>query len=327
MKHQFFLQILTSAVLLTGVNADNVNFASAQFSGEKLIAPMDKMLSQGPGSACEDYDLLEGLVLTLEQERSARAAIDRYKQAWSQMADRAESEGRDISDTELDAINELFVELFTRLEQELGPEQFQRFQFNYDRPYYSVFEGISLTPQQLQFARAEFYRYDQAFTKIVDPVVDEGRDFSDPELQALNSRDDELFARLEQGLSPEQVQQIRDKLDPVYGMFEEIELTPEQDQFVRAEIDRYDQALNEITDLADSEGRAFSDIENEFLTRLEQRLSPEQIRQVRGNFDPLYAQFNIMFEGIELTPEQDQFALAEIERYYKATDVIFDQAE
>ena len=80
MKHQFFLQILTSTALLIGINADNL--ASAQFSGEKLIAPVDEMLSQAPSSACEGYDLLEGLVLKPEQERFARAALDRYDQAF-----------------------------------------------------------------------------------------------------------------------------------------------------------------------------------------------------------------------------------------------------
>lgn len=46
MKPQFFLPTLTSAVLLTGINAYNVNPASTQFPKEKLIAPMGKLWSQ-----------------------------------------------------------------------------------------------------------------------------------------------------------------------------------------------------------------------------------------------------------------------------------------
>ena len=104
------------------------------------------------------------------------------------------------------------------------------------------------------------------------------------------------MTRLEQGLDPEQVRQVRGNIDPLYSLFDEIELTPKQDQFVRTEIvrykDRYNQTFNEIIDRVESEDRGFSDseeqaldaIDNEFLTRLEKGLSPEQVQQVRVNF-------------------------------------------
>ena len=131
-------------------------------------------------------------------------------------------------------------------------------------------------------------------TKCLSGLNQKARDISEAEYQAI---DDEFFTRLERGLSPEQVQQVRDDFDPLYGLFDDIELTPKQDQFVRAELDRYDQAFNEIMDRVESEGRDFSDTEiqalealdDEFLNRLEQGLSPEQVQQVRAKFNPIEA--------------------------------------
>ena len=69
MKPQFFLQTLTSAVLLTGINAYNVNLTSTQLSKEKLIAPVGKILSQEASNAYEDYDLFIGMNLIQNHEQ------------------------------------------------------------------------------------------------------------------------------------------------------------------------------------------------------------------------------------------------------------------
>ena len=172
----------------------------------------------------------------------------------------------------------LSMTFFTRLEQELSPEQIQRLHFNYNQTYSFMFVGIGLTPEQGRFARAELYRYEQAFNEIADRVWAEERDFSDAEEQTIEALDDDLFIRLEQELSPEQVQQVRANFDPV-PFLDEIELTSEQDQFFRAELDRYDQAINEMFERAESEGRDISEAEyqaldDEFFTPSRTRIEP-----------------------------------------------------
>ena len=73
--------------------------------------------------------------------------------------------------------------------------------------------------------------------------------------------------------------------------FEGVELTSEQEQFVRAEIARDQQALNELVDRAEAEGGDIRDVtdaefqarEDDFFARLHQKLSPEQIQKVQDN--------------------------------------------
>ena len=73
--------------------------------------------------------------------------------------------------------------------------------------------------------------------------------------------------------------------------FRGIELTPEQEEFARAEVTRDDQAFHEMVKLLEAEESELSaliDAQEEildatFYARLTQYLSPEQIQQVRDN--------------------------------------------
>ena len=326
MKHRFFLQILTSAVLLTGVSAYGVKVSFAQLSGEDLIAPREVMVSQAPSRTCEAYYLFEeifaGIELTLEQEHAARAAIDRTSRAADTIFNRAESEARGLSESEVKALDELFDDFFTQLEQGLTPAQVRQVRVKLDPVYLlfgAVLEGVDLTVEQEQEALAEIERYYKAEEDLYARAESEARSLSESEVQVRDALFDELLTRLEQGLSHEQVQQMRDNLDlepdPVYLAIE---------RYYEIESELYDQAISEGRELSETQYQAFR---ADFLVRLEQELNPEQVRQVRGRIDPIYSLFDGVFEGVELTPEQEQRALAEIERFYEAEGELHARAE
>ena len=174
------------------------------------------------------------------------------------------------------------------------------------------FQGITLTPEQREFAIAEFHRYDQAFFSFGQARIDQGQTWSEAEAIAFEA---EFLNQLSAKFSPAQIQQVQENIERAKQAvlkadeillaeqphweaeiqqqlfeqwFEGIEPTPEQEQFVRAEIARSEQAFNEMTDRAEAEGRFWNDaeveaVEDEFYIRLEQGLSLEQIQQVRDN--------------------------------------------
>ena len=321
MKKQFFLPILISAVLLTGVSsAYLVNVVSARLPGEEQITPSAVKVSQASKQICE-AELLEGLALSMEQERDARAALDRYYGASKVIVDRAESEGRGLSEREDQALEALRTELFIRLSSGLSREQEQRLGYNVSQPFSFLFPGMRLTPEQEQFAHAELYRFHQAEEEIYGRVGGEGRYPSEAEEQALDALEKDLFTHLKQGLGPAQVQNMRYLYYPLYVLFDGVELTSEQTRFVRQEIDRFYETQDNLYERADSLGRDISEAEQEgvydnFFTRLEQGLSPVQVQQVRAHHaEPTYFERTIVLAGVELTPEQERDVVAVMERY------------
>lgn len=69
------------------------------------------------------------------------------------------------------------------------------------------FLGIELTLEQERFVQAEISWLNQSILKLAEQARAEDRDTSDDELQMI---DDRFYARLEQGLSSKQIQQLRD---------------------------------------------------------------------------------------------------------------------
>ena len=193
--------------------------------------------------------------------------------------------------------------------------------------------------------RAEITRYHQVSDELINRVYKEGREPTEADFQAVY---DDFFTRLEPGLSSEKIQQVQDNFDRYHAphspeeeacweierqqaLFEEwftgIELTPKQEQFVRAEITRYGQVSDSL-DRAYEEGRelpenAYQSFEDEFFARLEQGLSSGQLQQVRFNYlwRPLcnvrlkMQYFELLFTGTELTSREAQFAQIELFRY------------
>lgn len=176
------------------------------------------------------------------------------------------------------------------------------------------FEGITLTPEQRSFAITALNRFNQAFFSFAEGQTNLGQTWSDAEANAF---EEEFFNRLNAKLSSDQVQRVRQNSQQVEQMlaeweltpeeqamfeadiqqqtfeqwFEGVELTSEQEQFVRAEIARDHQALNELVDRAEAESGDIRDVtdaefqalEDEFFARLHQKLSPEQIQKVQDN--------------------------------------------
>ncbi|MEB3360234.1 MAG: hypothetical protein VKK04_26150 [Synechococcales bacterium] len=89
--------------------------------------------------------------------------------------------------------------------------------------------------------------------------------------------------------SQEQAELLRweDEMVQIYfeEWFEGIELTPEQEQVVRAEIRRYHRTLNPIDNRSNQPltDERWDEILDEFFARLEPTLSSEQIQQVKNN--------------------------------------------
>ena len=115
----------------------------------------------------------------------------------------------------------------------------------------------------------------------------------------------------------------------IYGPFEGNERTPKQEEFVQAEMDRFNRTLNEV----DAEIQA---IEDEVFAHLERELKPGQIQQMRDNEERIAREieaeiqqqdFENWFQGIELTPEQEKYIVAEIARYNRAFDEMIELAE
>ncbi|MCG8366661.1 MAG: hypothetical protein MJA27_25425 [Pseudanabaenales cyanobacterium] len=387
MKDQLFLSVMTAAAFLTGVSADNVT--SVQSSEARLIAsaneisinewcnpddfsPADiQQLYAGEWLLFFEYELIDGLKLTPEQRQFIHTEIAHHVQALTEMFEQAEAEGHDISDAKFQAVSD---EFFSRLEQNLSPAQIQQGRDNFDQIYnlspeeslwaaemqQALFEewfaGIELTPKQEQFVRAEITRYNQVSDEAAERAYEVGRDLTEEDFQVL---DNNFFARLEQGLNSEQIQQMQDNFDQIYNLspeeealwedemqqilFEEwfagIELTPKQEQFVRAELTRYNQVADELPERVYETGRSlteddFQAVEDEFFARLKQGLSPEQIQQAHFNFfwAPLcntkleLQYFELLFEGIKLTPEEEQFAQVEMFRYDQVFNELDDRA-
>ena len=242
MKRQFFLTILTTAVFLVSMVADNV--ASAQLpkrglieSKEEFSASLEPVLSPDQIQQMQNYFwaplwqvemeaqyfnlVFQGIRLIPVEEQFARAEISYYVQVLRKLVNRAEIEDRTLTDAEAQAIED---EFFANLSKGLRFDQMQQAQNNLARnidavshwqdeiqqQYFDlVFEGIELTPREEQFARTELSRSNQAWNRFVDRAEAEGRGLTDTDAQ---SSKDEFLASLEKGLRPDQIQQVQNNL-------------------------------------------------------------------------------------------------------------------
>ena len=190
--------------------------------------------------------------------------------------------------------------------------------------------GIELTLEVERSARTELARYDQALGRLGERAEAEEHTMTDAKLQAI---EDEFSASLEQVLPPNQIQQgLGNFWVPLWQVemeekyfdlvFKGIRLIPVEEQFVRAEISYYIQVLRKLVDRAEAGGHALTDteaqtIEDEFFANLKKGLRFEQMQQVQNNLarridavslwqtEILQQCFDLVFEGIELTPVEE----------------------
>lgn len=187
------------------------------------------------------------------------------------------------------------------------------------------FEDVSLTDSQRSEVNAAFTRYDNALSSL------EGEDYviTDEEASAaLESSvleiENNLLEDIEAELTPEQMVQVRQNISEAEAEVENweptpeevaaweadirqqsfdqwfggIEMTPEQEAFIKAEIDRSADANNRVIAEAEADGsdlmemsdaeyavleEEFKAIEEEFDERIAARLSAEQMQQYQEN--------------------------------------------
>ncbi|MEL6321260.1 MAG: hypothetical protein AAFQ57_11515 [Cyanobacteria bacterium J06626_14] len=382
MKQQISLPILTVAILLAGIGAYKP--VSAQPSHVETFASTYDPTRERPFDVYSIDDLFEGVAIAPEQQTLVLDTREWFERSLIDAWNEAYQEDRELTDADLQGIED---EYYARLGQVLSATQIEQLEENevligetmgwktsprtvaewQHEDFESRFADIELTPEQVQFVRSEIAYSYEANDELIKRLSEEGLEITDADLQAL---EDTFFTRLEQTLSPEQIQQVRENderiaIEQVAAWepspeviaewlqitfeyrFENVELTPEQETLVRAELARDLEARLDLTDptndLTEADIEAsFLRLDNEFFTRLEQALSPEQIQQVRENDARLIseaaqweatpeqlaaADFEIWFTGIELTPEQETSVHTELTRYHEARYKLMDDVD
>ena len=133
MKRRFFLPILTAAARVTDRIAHNV--ASAQFSRRGPIESMNEPILTPEESARwqavmqqQYFEVwFEGIELAPEEEQFARTELARNAQVWNEWVDRAEVKGRDLTNAEVQALDDKFL---ASLEPGFNPDQIQQVRDN-----------------------------------------------------------------------------------------------------------------------------------------------------------------------------------------------------
>ena len=110
----------------------------------------------------------------------------------------------------------------TRPAQQSSPEQLEHVQVKQARPWEPsaseftqlqreifeyLFTGIELTPEQVQYLRAEIDRMYDARVALMIGSFGQDDETINAQIQA---QDEEFYARIEQGLTPEQIEQMRE---------------------------------------------------------------------------------------------------------------------
>ena len=380
MKQKIFLPILAISILLAGTGTHNT--AVAQSPQVEADESTYNPTRERPYYYYSVPELFEGIDITPEQQTFVLEERKRFESALIDAWNQAYQEGRELTDADLQVVED---EYHARLGEVLSSAQIAQMEENEARigevsgwkiepqivaewqqaDFNTRFAGIELTPEEEQFVRAAIARSYEARQEV--------QGATDADLQVL---EDEFFDRLAQGLSPEQIQQVRDNDERIASEWEApeeiaepwepspeeiakweqehfeyrfawLELTSEQEQFIRAEIARDLEARLEIMGMASDLGEADLEaaivkLEDEFFARLEQGLTPEQMQQIRENEERLANEaidweatpeqladvdFENWFAGVELTPEQTQVVQTEITRYHEARFALMDDVD
>ena len=380
MKQKIFLPILAISILLSGTGSHSA--AVAQSPQVETDESTYDPTRERPYYYYSIPELFEGIDITPEQQAFVLEERERFESALIDAWNQAYQEGRELTDADLQVVED---EYHAHLGEVLSSAQIEQMEENEARigemsgwkiepqtvaewqqaDFNARFAGIELTSEEEQFVRTEIARSYE--------TREEMQGVTNADLQAL---EDEFFARLAQRLSPEHIQQVRDNDERIAREWESpeeiaepwepspeeiaewqqehfeyrfswLELTPEQEQFIRAEIARDFEARLEIMDKASELNEADLEaaivkLEDEFFARLEQGLPPEQMQQIRENEERLAneaatweatpeqladADFANWFAGIELTSELAQFLRTEITRYHEARYALMDNVD
>lgn len=323
MKRQLFLSILTVSALLVGSSIDHAASAQNTSAMPRLFAntaaddtAAEREITSEPETS-EAVDPFEALELTPEQRAFVEAEMTWLNQALMAASNQATAEGRELTEAELQALE---AEFLSRLSQQLSPEQIQQIQARQaqlwepspeelaqlqQETFEYFFAGIDLTPEQEQYLRTEIDQAYQARLALMVQLIGADPDVIEAQIQAL---DEVFYARLQAGLTPEQIQQMQENETLVLQesalpveqqmalldfrrWFRGIELTAEQEQFIVAELTRYHDArfrlMDDVAQVLAAGGNPddeFQALHDQLLALFEDNLNAEQLQQFHNNY-------------------------------------------